>query len=238
MESYSELLHVYTITWNEEKIIQDFINWYRNRVPGCKITIWDNMSTDNTIDIALAYNCEVIPFDTGDQMDEQTLIDIRNTCWVDSNAKYCCIVDADEWVALNKDMLLKNLDSDEWTICKCEGYEMFGLSSEMNELICGTRSEGYCKPVLFRKDKITEMNFAPGSHSAEPTGDVKLKLNYPNLYHTKWRTWENGIKRAHLLAERRSEHSKSMGWNVHYQFDDDVHKDYYMNGMRDRIKIR
>ena len=29
-----------------------------------------------------------------------------------------------------------------------------------------------------------------------------------NLYHTKWRSWEEGIERQHVLATRRSEHSK------------------------------
>lgn len=233
------LLHVFTITWNEGKIIQDFINWYQNRVPGCKITVWDNMSTDNTVDIALANNCEVIRFDTGDQMDEQTLIDIRNSCWIDSTAKYCCVVDADELVALNKDMLLQNLETKEWTICKCEGYEMFGKrEDQLNELLWGTWSAGYCKPVLFMKQEIEETNFTPGSHSADPKGNVKWKLNYPNLYHTKWRSWQHGIERAHLLAKRRSEHSKSMGWNIHYEFDDSVHKDYYNNGLNNSILVR
>jgi len=58
------------------------------------------------------------------------------------------------------------------------------------------------------------------------------------MYHTKWRSWTNGIERARLLAKRRSEHSKKMGWNFHYELDESIHKDYYENGIRNRVNIR
>ena len=41
-------ISTFTICYNEEIILQKFINHYRTRFPNCEITIYDNMSTDNS----------------------------------------------------------------------------------------------------------------------------------------------------------------------------------------------
>jgi len=234
------LLDIYCVAWNEEKILPDFINWYRSRVPGCLITVYDNMSTDRTFQIALENECKVIAFDTNGKMDEQTLMDIRNSCWKESEAKWCLVVDADELVDITENFLEMESRGD---IYQCEGYEMFGTEEDtIDTLLYGCKSVGYCKPILFRPAVFSTLDLHPGSHGAHPitkdgTG-VRWVLHAPNLYHTKWRSWTNGIERAKILAQKRSEHSKKMSWNFHYQLNDEIHRDYYMNGMRDRIKVR
>lgn len=238
-DEMNPLLHVFVCTWNEEKIILDFIKWYQNRVPNCKITVFDNYSTDRTTQIALDNGCEVRFFNSGDEMDEQTLVNIRNNCWKESTAKWCLVVDADELVDVNTEFLKTDVSGN---IFKCIGYEMFGTEDDnINTLVYGCHSVGYCKPVLFR-NWFKEINFAPGSHSCDPQIKSPFGIIWDstsvNLYHTKWRSWTNGIERAHLLAKRRSEHSKSMGWNIHYEFDDSVHKEYYDNGIKNRIRVR
>lgn len=235
-----DLLHVFTCVWNEENIIQDFIDWYRSRVPNCLITIYNNMSTDNTKSIALQNNCEVIDFDTADEMDEQTLIAIRNNCWKDSKANWCLVVDADELVDITDNLFMV---AGTANIFKCEGWEMFGTEEDsIQTLNQGCKSVGYSKPVLFQPWKFEEINFTPGSHNADPIAkhghNVCWSTIHPHLYHTKWRSWTNGIERAKLLAKRRSSHSKKMGWNIHYEFDESVHRGYYENGIRNRIKIQ
>ena len=235
------LLEVFTVCWNEEKILPDFIKWYRSRVPGCLITVYDNESDYRTFEIALDNECKVIPFDTGGYMDEQTLMNIRNNCWKQSKAKWCLVVDADELVDVTTDYL-----TDAWlgNIIRCKGYEMFGTEKDtIQTLTQGCESAGYCKPVLFRPNELEEINLAPGSHDANPKAKAPFLLQwetkYPrNMYHTKWRSWTNGIERAKLLAQRRSEHSAKMGWNFHYGLDEAIHRDYYMRGMEQRIKVR
>ena len=48
------MIEIFTICYNEEIILQKFINHYRTRFPNCEITIYDNMSTDNSRQIANA----------------------------------------------------------------------------------------------------------------------------------------------------------------------------------------
>lgn len=226
------MLEIFTTTWNEEKILPDFINWYKTRFPDCKITVWDNCSTDNTESIALSNNCIVQPFDTKDQMDEASLIWIRNNCWKNSSADWCLVVDADELVDVTPEFL-KSLGNAN--IVKCEGYEMFGRQGDKIEDLKAVPSEGYSKPVLFKPWIFDEINFAPGSHSCAPIAKkncyVLWSTLHPRLLHMKWRSWENGIERAKLLAQRRSEHSKLQGWNFHYELDESVHLDYYQKGL-------
>lgn len=234
------LLEVFTVCWNEEKILPDFIKWYRSRVPGCLITVYDNESDDRTFEIALDNECKVIPFDTGGYMDEQTLMNIRNNCWTQSKARWCLVVDCDELVDINVDFLNKKTTTG---LYQCKGYEMFGTEEDtIQTLTQGCESAGYCKPVLFRPDIIGCLGLTPGSHSANPLSKtldpVVIVKDQPNLYHTKWRSWTNGIERARLLAQRRSEHSAKMGWNFHYGLDEAIHRDYYMRGMEQRIKVR
>lgn len=237
-----DLLTVFTVTWNEEKNISDFIDWYRTAVPECKIVIYDNYSTDKTVEIALSKNCEVKSFDTNGKLDEMTLINIRNNCWKEYNSHYYCVVDADEFVEVTKEFLLKGLN-ENWDICKCFGYEMFGDNDDtIWDLKYGVPSVGYSKPVLF-KNTIAETNFEPGSHKGNPIKKFNLPVNwindYPNLYHTKWRSWENGIQRQKQIAERgRSGHSISMGWAYHYELPEQAHIEHFTQGYKNRIKIR
>ena len=186
------------------------------------------MSTDRTVEIAKANNCEVIDFDTANEMDEQTLMGIRNNCWKETDAKWALVVDADELV----DISLEFVENDDTgTIFQCDGYEVFGSMKNV------VPSIGYCKPVLFRPKIYREINFGPGSHVANPItkhrvlsiiwGTTKVKL-----FHTKWLDWNYGIERQRQLAKRRSQHSKNMGWNFHYELDESIHRKYYEDGLR------
>jgi hypothetical protein len=240
MNGSKPLLEIFTVCWNESKILPDFIKWYRDRISDCLITVYDNNSDDNTFGIALDNECKVIPFDTGGYMDEQTLMDIRNNCWKESKAKWCLVVDCDELVEVNTKLLQEEYFTD---VFHCEGYEMFGTEEDIVETLTqGCKSAGYCKPVLFQPERLVEINLAPGSHSANPItkegAPVCWTKGKVNMYHTKWRSWTNGIERARLLAKRRSEHSKQMGWNFHYELDESIHLDYYTNGIKNRVKVR
>lgn len=235
------LLEIFIIAWNEEKIISDIITWYRDRVPDCLITIMDNESTDSTVQTAKQMGCNVQYFTSGNQMDELTLMNVRNNCWKDSDAEYIIVCDADEWVDVNRDILLRNNEENEWDICKCFGYEMFGYEHDtLDTLVMGTWSAGYCKPILFKKDSLLETNFEAGSHKCNAKGkkELKWKVNFPNLYHTKHRSWSNVIDRCALLAARRSQDSKNKGWNFHYSLPESAHKEYRENGIKNSIRVR
>jgi len=231
-------IEIFGIFWNEEIIIQDFIDWYKNKLPNATITILDNESTDKTVEIAKLNGCNVIKFSTNSSMDERTLMNIRNNIWRGSESEWVIIVDSDELIDINHNII----DSADWNVAKCVGYEMFGEGESIKDLVYGCSSDGYSKASIINKNEIEYMNFGAGSHTEKPIPKSGFSVNFaknrPNLYHTKWRSWENGINRAHILAKRRSQHSISVGWNFHYGLPDSTHEEYYKNGIKNRIKVR
>lgn len=78
------MITVYTIAYNEERMLPFFIKWYRDRFPDCRIVLYDNQSTDNTVKICEDNNIEVITYFTNGEMRDSALRDIKNNCWKES----------------------------------------------------------------------------------------------------------------------------------------------------------
>lgn len=237
------LLEVFTTSWNERNTILELINFYRSLVPDCLIHVQDNMSTDDTKQVCKENNVKFTTFDTNNQMDENTLIHLRNSSWKNSTAYYVIVCDSDELVEINKDKLVENLKDLKWTVAKCKGIELFGNDKSFKDANYGVYSEGYSKKVLWLKDAIQQSSLAPGSHSATFIPNKGFEILYsqdpPVLYHTKWIDYKSGIARQNQIKQKGvSQHSKSRGWNFHYGLPESSHLDYWKKGMENRIKVK
>lgn len=244
------LLHVYTTTWNNLEVIKNFITWYRQRVPNCLITVFDNMSTDLTPEYCIANNCEVISFNTGGTMDEQTLMRIRELGWLkpEHNSKVVIFCDDDELVEITPEILEDN----SWNVIHCTGWEIIGKDGDtLEDFTAGCPSQGYSKKLVWKRDEIQAMNFGAGSHSANPIPKEGYNIKYydrqVNCLHTKWAYgWEKGVARQNLIGPRVSSHSRKLGWNFHFNLPERLeegqtglnHWDYYSQGLANRIKVR
>jgi len=238
------LLEIFTTSWNEPATVERFIKWYRERVPMCDITVHDNMSTDGN---ETRFVCDINKvkfrqFDTGGKMDESALISLRNNAWKRSNAMFIIVCDSDELIDITEQDLLDCNDGEKWNLCKCQGVELFGADDDKPDEFWGIESEGYCKSVLFHAPSVLDMNFAPGSHTCQPTmRDVVQpkwsEIHYP-LYHTKWQNWDTGLARQHEIRDRGiAEDSKHKGWNFHYGLPDAAHEEYFQNGFKNRRRF-
>lgn len=235
------LLEVFTTSWNEPFVVEKLINWYRHRVPGCAITVFDNESCDGwaTRRICEMYEARFSTFKTDGEMDEGTMIHLRNNAWKMSTAKFIIVCDSDELVDITEQDLLDCNDGELWNLCKCNGVELFGHTLMDNGAFYGVESEGYSKSVLFHRDSVVSMNFAPGSHTCNPTMQPgiqpKWNPNKVNLFHTKWQDWDYGIERQHAIREKGvSADSKQRGWGFHYSLPDSAHDEYFNNGYAKR----
>lgn len=232
-------VHVYTITYNEEVMLPQFVEFYRERFPGCEITVFDNESTDSTPDIARQNNCEVISWHSGNTIRDDLYLQIKNNCWKDSNSEWVIIVDCDEFVNITSDYL----DLVDFNVIKTQGWEMIGDDSlDTKTIDCGTRSPGYDKICVFKPSVVKDIKYEAGAHNAhiEPTGSETIVFNSTDikLWHYKWLTEEYTINRYQMFNNRLSDINKRNGWAIHYSFPVEQLKDFYKTQKQNRIKVR
>ena len=148
------MIEIFTIIYNEEVILQKFINHYRERFPNCEITIYDNMSTDNSRQIAIKNGCKIIDYDSNNQIRDDLYLEIKNNCWKNANTDWVLIVDTDEFIYINEQQL-KNEESLGKTIISFEGWNLITMSDNPDiidlDLKCGSRAAQYDKSYLFNK---------------------------------------------------------------------------------------
>ena len=238
----NNMITIYTLTYNEELMIEFFINHYRNRFPNCNIVIYDNESTDNTVDIAKKYGCEIITYSTDNTLSDQKYLDIKNNCWKESKTDWNIICDCDELIEVTYEDLL-NEEKLGTNFFKFEGYSMMNNTDNINipEMKYGFRDPGYGKDYLFDKKYINEINYAPGCHTSNPTLTNQNKLKYSDkIYralHYKYLSPKYTIDRYSLFKQRLSEDNKHRGWGIHYSFSSESIIKYYEETNKHLIKI-
>lgn len=228
---------IYTIAWNEKEMLRQSHTFYTERFPLAKFILYDNGSDDGTVELAKSLGYGVIHFDTGGKMDDKTHMEIKNNCWKACNTEWAMVTDMDEFVDVTEGDLV---DAD-FEIVRCKGYEMFGNTEFIRECRTGVVSEGYSKVALFRPHQFIEMNFGAGAHICNPVLAIGGRSNYNTtikLYHFKWSNPKRAIERAHILAQKQSDHNKQMNWSFHYALADEIHRDYYWNGVLNSKIVR
>lgn len=208
------MITVYTIAYNEEILLPFFINWYRTRFPNCKIIVHDNYSIDNTEKIALENGCEIIKYDSNNEIRDDIYLNIKNNCWKQSNTDWVVVCDVDELIDINEvDILYENS-----SIIKFNAFNMVSMNDELNlnNIIHGVRDEGYDKFYMFNKTMIKEINYYPGCHKANPVGIVSFSEKIYNAYHFKYINLQYLIDRYKLFKSRLSKINKNKGWGFQY----------------------
>jgi glycosyltransferase involved in cell wall biosynthesis len=61
---------VFVLCWNEEKMLTHFVNHYRDNFNVQNITVIDNQSTDDSVQIAKNLNCIVKTYDSKNELND------------------------------------------------------------------------------------------------------------------------------------------------------------------------
>lgn len=218
-------LHVYTFCFNEALMMPYFLQHYLPIAD--KITIYDNCSSDNSIDIAKQHEkVNIIRFDTNNELRDDIHTDIRNTCWLDCEEDLAIVCDLDEFLYHpNLPRFLKRFAAKKYTVAKPIAYDMFSYNLPTtkgqiyDEIKIGTRQPFYDKPILFSPKHIENMNFYPGGHHVLPEGQVKLYQNdlALKLLHFKFLSVDYVVSRRRLGESRRSEINRKNNWGFEYE---------------------
>ncbi len=209
---------VFTITYNEELMLPYFIKHYRERFPNCKIVVYDNESTDRTVEIALQNGCHVKPYSTNNQLNDLTYLAIKNNCWKDETG-WVIVADCDEFLEVNEHYL----SQEHGTILKVRAYNMVNHNDDLNidDITNGVRSESYDKAYCFNAYEIKHINYNPGCHTCNPIGNVIYSKRIFRAYHYKYVNVEYMIKRHAMFAKRLSKENIERGYGGHYLYPEE-----------------
>ncbi len=176
---------------------------------GANITIYDNYSTDNSKQIILDAGCNLIEYDSGNQIRDDLYLSIKNECWKKSKADWVCIVDLDEFLFLDFNVF-------HYDVIKTQGYDMIGLPPSM----LGVKNDMYSKLVMFRPKLFVQIGYQPGCHTCRPTppiGYLRISQQTAPLLHYKYISEDYVIARHKMYQTRLSDFNKQYGFGIEYQ---------------------
>jgi len=200
-------LVVHTVCFNEEAMLPHFLNYYAPQAK--KIRIYDNQSTDRSVEIALSYpNVEVLSFSTQGKLSELSLMHLRNQGWKEEKCDYMVV--CDEFPAAQGRLLTELV---QW----------------------GRPHDNYSKMACFRPHKIVDMNYGPGSHLANPVGHTELQIYRASdssddlkLLHYKNMGLAYRLRRHQALSSRLAgEEFEKYRFGFHYAFDDQAQQEEF-----------
>jgi glycosyltransferase involved in cell wall biosynthesis len=158
------------LTFNEEEILPYTLKNYG--LFCSKIILHDAFSTDRTREIARQAGAEVRDWDTGGKLNDMLAMQLKDTCWLGTDADWVLVADADEllYFPMGAAFTLSAYAHVGYPVIKPHGFSMFSEvfpttpGQIYEEVKMGVRDLWYAKPILFAPARLRSINFDPGAH--------------------------------------------------------------------------
>lgn len=227
---------VYAICYNEKYMLPFFLQHYQSFAS--EIVIYDNHSSDASVHLMNQAGVTVNYFESDNTIRDDIMLNLKNRFWKQSRGyhDWVIIADIDEFIYHPniKNFFLKNNDK---TLFIPTGYNMF--ADEMpdhkkgliyNQAQFGTPNpQFFNKPCIFKPNKIQEINFEVGGHTANPTGEVIIYADPElKLLHYDYLTVDYRVRKCKERGARLSQLNRDKSWGVQYmQTAAEATADYY-----------
>lgn len=216
-------IHLIAKTWNEEAILPYFLKHYSF----CeKITLYDDSSTDKTVEIAKSFpNVEILPKPQRygkAELDEIEGLKIYNEAYkIDRNYDWVIVTCIDEFLyhpnLLNK---LEEYKQQGVTMPRTVGFDMFSkkLPTEdrpLYEIITlGRYAPNHSKFSIFNPQ--IDINYWVGLHTCNPTGNVKYSDDLElKILHFVYLEYKYMTDRRRAYYGQLSKENLEKGWGAH-----------------------
>lgn len=226
-------INIFLLCFNESALLPHTVNHYKKYLPNCKITIYDNESTDNSVEIAKNLGCNVFSFSSNNILNEDLQINLRNSIWKNCNSGWIIMADMDEFVCVTENELMEEMESGT-TILQINGYDMIGESKtidltdiDLQKINKYIKNNYESKNLCFLREAIIDMNYGPGSHTCNPTGNVVYSRHiYINKHMSTLGL--NFLINKYTKRYERSGAMRLRGMAIHYTQDiNEINKLYY-----------
>jgi Glycosyl transferase family 2 len=223
-------IHLYAQCRNDEWMLPYFFRHYDSLVD--RYFLYDDGSSDATMTLLTSHpRVHVEPFPRlADSfvLSEQSL---SNACWKQSRgtADWVIVTDVDEHLYHRsfRDYLAR-CHSTGVTLVPALGFQMISDSlPPPDATLCDDCRIGapwirMMKPSIFDPNAISEINFAPGRHTAEPTGRVRVPdIDEMMLFHYKYVGFQRTQRRHRELRTGLGTRDLEVGWGHKYSWSEE-----------------
>lgn len=209
---------LYFINWNDSfylPFIKQHYGMFCHR-----IVMYDNHSTDNSIELALFLGFETRTFGYANRLDDQDYLNVKNHCWKEERGKsdYVVVCDADEFVII---------DDLRGSAPVITGYNMISdllPNKSILDINTGEYSESYSKQAIFDPNKIEEIEFVHGCHKNYMRGEITTEGSCRLLHYRQIGGLKRILQRHSEYRARMSEFNLKHGMGIHYLHSDEEKK--------------
>ena len=214
-------VHIFILCFNESVLLPHTVRHYKTMLPHCKITLYDNESTDDSVAIAKSLGCKVISWSSNNSIDDYKYREIKNKCWKHVKDGWVIMCDMDEWICVTEKDLKREYENGT-TLLTLEGYNMVGKSKKANlsdidlhNLKEGAVHIGESNTLCFLRPAIKEMNYNTGAHQSDPIGRVQYSMrSYTNKHMSHLGL--PYLQTKMVNPYKRSSTMRKKGFAVHY----------------------
>jgi glycosyltransferase involved in cell wall biosynthesis len=215
---------VFLTCYNESTLLPHTIHHYKTYLPSCRIIIFDNQSTDNSVEIATSLGCICIEWNTNNKTDEFKLRLLKNNCWKKWKRGWIIVADMDEWLCVTENELLEEMQKGT-TILRVDGKNMIGESKradltdiDLHSINKYVDAPGESKNLCFLRERILQMNYRLGAHRSDPEGFIRYSTKIYTNKHMVYLGLDYYTQKT-IARFKRSEEMRQMGIDIHYSDD-------------------
>jgi len=229
------MITIFILCHNEEILLPHTIKHYKTFLPDCTIVIYDNKSTDNSVEIAKTQGCKVISWNSNDEIDDYRYLFIKNNCWK-NECGWVIVCDMDEWLCVTQEDLIKERENNIF-ILTVYGYNMIGESKrvdlddiDLHEIKRSVYFPDENKSLCFYRPAIREINYQLGAHICKPIFNTKTSYS-KKIYINKHMNYLGLPFFLNKMMKRydRSKKMRSKGLAYHYINDIGKIKNMYFD---------
>jgi len=230
-------IEIYALCHQEADIIPYFMRHYKQYG---QVFLMEGHSTDGSAELARLRGAIIVPVDTNDEVRDDIFTDIKNNCWKDSKADWVIVCDMDEFV-YHPDMI-NYLSTIKDTIVIPRQFEMItDIYPTTDKQIYDEVRYGFEMPskmFLFQPQKLKNISYGVGAHSAQPEGEVYINKSSEIIcMHMKFLSVNKVIERNRYLTSRFSDINRKNGWGWHTSLPPAAIVDTFNDNKNKLIKV-